>query len=136
MNAAARGAVADVWNSDMYEYPADVAPATLFCNGIQKRKDLLSFHWKFSLNFKWNTNDAPAKNRSTINIYLFTANADENEKMNAIAAANRSTFFRPHVSDRKPHKCEENTIPKYDIPLRTPCSLIDSSRSHFAYGKT
>lgn len=27
---AARGAVDDVWNSLMYEYPADVAPATLF----------------------------------------------------------------------------------------------------------
>lgn len=30
MNAAARGAVDDVWNSLIYEYPADVAPATLF----------------------------------------------------------------------------------------------------------
>lgn len=28
-SAAARGAVADVWNSLMYEYPADVDPATL-----------------------------------------------------------------------------------------------------------
>lgn len=30
MNAAARGAVEMVWNSLIYEYPADVAPATLF----------------------------------------------------------------------------------------------------------
>lgn len=30
MNAAALGAVDDVWNSLIYEYPAEVAPATLF----------------------------------------------------------------------------------------------------------
>lgn len=38
MNAAARGAVDEVWNSLMYAYPADVAPATLF----QKAKCLQS----------------------------------------------------------------------------------------------
>lgn len=81
------------------------------------------------------TNHAPAKNRSKIMVYLSAANTDENEKTNALAAANRSTFFRPHVSAKNPHKCDENTMPKYDIPLSTPCSLIDSSRSHFAYGK-
>lgn len=82
-----------------------------------------------------NTYEAPDKNRSIIRTYLFAANADENEKMNAIAADKRKTFFRPHVSAKKPHKCDENTIPKYDIPLSTPCSCIVNSRSHLAYGK-
>lgn len=55
--------------------------------------------------------------------------------MNAPVAAKRNTFFRPHVSAKNPHKCDENTIPKYEIPVSTPCSRIVSSRSHFAYGK-
>lgn len=40
-NAAARAAVADVWNSLIYEYPAEDAPATLFYNCI-----VMKYHQK------------------------------------------------------------------------------------------
>lgn len=43
---------------------------------------------------------------------VFTANADENDTTNAQAAASRNTFFRPHVSAKNPHKCDEDTMPK------------------------
>lgn len=107
------------------------------------------------------TNKKPAANRSIIIITVFMENTDRNEKMHPPVAATRNTFLLPQVSAKKPHKCEENTIPrkamdfvndklahlnsysncanckipKYDIPLRTPCSLVDKPRSHFACGK-
>lgn len=91
-------------------------------------------HFEFTQN-PLVTYNAPARKRRMIIEIVFTAKADENEKMNAPVAAKRRTFCLPQVSARKPHKWLVNTMPRYDIAERNPCSPIVNFKSHFAYGK-
>lgn len=100
------------------------------------------------------TYNAPARNRRIIIDIVLMAKADKNEKINPPSAAMRITFCLPlevnfitvmiwqqnlnwyhyHVSARKPHKCDVNTIPRYEMALRIPCSSVVNFKSHFAYG--
>lgn len=46
----------------------------------------------------------------------------------------RKTFCLPHVSAMKPQNCNVKQMPKNDIELNTPCSVVVRSKSHFALG--
>lgn len=110
-NAAARAAVADVWNSLMYENPADDAPATLIHSYFKTEE------WHRNIDreltqISISTYNAPARNRNRTIEIVFTEKHDANEKTNAPIAATRNTFFLPQVSAKKPQKCDVNTIPK------------------------
>lgn len=69
-----------------------------------------------------------------MSIWIDTEMLDVAEKMNVDINAKRSDFWRPHVSDRKPHRCELQTKPKNAMELRTPCCDVVNSISHFAAG--
>lgn len=56
------------------------------------------------------------------------------EKKKPLNAANDKTFFRPHVSARKPQKYDVDTIPRNDTDDRIPCCDIVKFKSHFAFG--
>lgn len=56
--------------------------------------------------------------------------------MNPPNSAVRITFWRPHVSDRKPQKCELTTMPRNDMEFSRPCSVVDMAMSHLTNGIT
>lgn len=71
-----------------------------------------------------------------ISIMAEVENADNTEKKKPLSSANCSEFLRPHVSVRKPQKCELTTMPKNPIESKTPCCISVNSISHFADGTT
>lgn len=83
-----------------------------------------------------NTYKMPTKNRKTIIMVAFIANADSKALINAHIDAKRIVFFLPAVSAKKPQKCAEITMPKNAIDEISPCSVVDIFKSHFAYGST
>lgn len=78
----------------------------------------------------------PTKNRNKIISVAFVANADRNALITAQIAVNRIVLFRPHVSARKPQKCELITMPRNATDEINPCSVVVIFKSHFAYGST
>lgn len=78
----------------------------------------------------------PTKNRNKIITVAFIANADNIAQISAPIAVNRMVFFRPHVSAKKPQKCELITMPRNATDEINPCSVVVIFKSHFAYGKT
>lgn len=66
---------------------------------------------------------------------VLKAKADKNEQTNPPTAAARKTFWRPHVSAKKPHKWLVKTTPKNEMALSIPCSWVVNSKSHLACGK-
>lgn len=63
-------------------------------------------------------------------------NADRNALIRAQVAVKRITFLRPHVSAKKPQKCELITIPRNAIDEINPCSVVVIFKSQNAYGNT
>lgn len=100
--AAADAAALPVWNSLIYEYAAAWLP---------DRK-------------------APPTNRRNVNDHKSQAKADAKHATKLPSVEMRSTFCRPHVSAKKPHICDDTTIPTNDMELSTPCSVVDKSKSH------
>lgn len=78
----------------------------------------------------------PTENRNKIISVAFIANADRRALINAQIADNRIVLFRPHVSAKKPQKCELITMPRNATDEINPCSVVVISKSHFAYGNT
>lgn len=60
--------------------------------------------------------------------------ADTNELRKAKNVAYRMTFNRPHVSAKKPHRCDEQTIPINGTDENNPNSAVVIRSSQFAYG--
>lgn len=78
----------------------------------------------------------PTKNRRKIKIDALIVNADRMALIRAHIAHKRITFFRPHVSAKKPQKCELTTIPRNAIDEIRPCSFVVIFISQKAYGVT
>lgn len=57
------------------------------------------------------------------------------EKKNPPNEATHITFWRPQVSAIYPQIWEVHTIPKNEMELKIPCSVVDKFKSHLAYGK-
>lgn len=74
--------------------------------------------------------------RNAMSIRKSTRNAEANEKNDPNNAATERTLCRPHVSVKKPQKYDVETIPKYEMAAKTPCSDGVSFKSHLAYGIT
>lgn len=91
----------------------------------------MSNHWLCN-----NTYNMPTKNRRKIKIVALIVSADKLALISANVAHKRITFFRPHVSAKKPQKCELTTIPKKAIDDISPCSVVVIFKSHEAYGIT
>lgn len=75
----------------MYEYPDEVAPATL----SNRRWNENIITWNTIKMSQKSTYNAPAMKRRKIIEIVFIAKADMNEKINPPVAATRNTFFRP-----------------------------------------
>lgn len=76
----------------------------------------------------------PTKNRKKIIIIISVRSADVIDVMNARLAVKRITFRRPHVSAKRPNKCEPITIPKNGIEPKTTNSIVVKWISQFAFG--
>lgn len=50
--------------------------------------------------------------------------------MNVANSVGWIIFFLPRLSARNPHKCELHIIPKNEIALNTPFSLVVNFKSH------
>lgn len=59
-----------------------------------------------------------------------------NDMTKAKNVAYRITFNRPHVSAKKPHICDEHTIPINGTDENRPNSAVVMCNSQFAYGRT
>lgn len=76
----------------------------------------------------------PTKNLVVISIAIDIEILDNAEKMNVNIKDRRNDLWRPHVSERKPHKCELQTKPRNAIEFRTPCCDVENFISHLADG--
>lgn len=89
----------------------------------------------FQVKNEINAYKAPQINLKVINIETFKENADNIELRMPPSKPIRITFCRPHVSAKKPQKCEEITKPANDDESRRPCSCNVYVKSHLEYGK-
>lgn len=78
----------------------------------------------------------PTKNRKAINVQTSADKLDSDENVNVVNNETCITFFRPHVSARNPHACNESTIPRKPTEFKIPCSVVLISMSHLVYGST
>lgn len=100
---------------------------------------ILPAKYYFHIN-KWEiwcrpTHDTPTKNRATSHNVILVMKADTNADKKAKNDAYRITFNRPHVSAKKPHICDEQTMPKNGMDENKPDSLTVICNSQSAYGR-
>lgn len=66
---------------------------------------------------------------------ISVSSVDAIDAMNARVAVKRITFRRPHVSAKRPHRCEPITMPKNGIEPNTTNSIVVKCKSQFAFGR-
>lgn len=77
----------------------------------------------------------PLRKRKKTNSQKLFTKLDTTVIKKAISNVGTKVFFRPRVSAKNPHRCDERIVPTYPIALKTPLSLVDISRSHCAIGR-
>lgn len=123
----ARFLVRLLWNSVAYENELPAMPDILYT-----KKILYIFSKLFILCSQ--THTAPTSNRISVNQSTDVQNADPNAKIKPDSSDACNTFLRPHVSAKKPHKCDVETMPRKPTEFKSPCSVTVTSMSHCIYG--
>lgn len=67
-----------------------------------------------------------------MSIQLTSDRLEIDDDRNVQSNVNRNVRWRPHVSVRKPQKCDATKTPTNPTELMNPCSATDISKSHLA----